>query len=174
MPTKNRNKTNFSRLTHTSPHLSAEVCALLVETAQKTASRLNDEQYFGTLYLECIYLYTHILSRLVFYEFGGTERDIFISQCFEHLSCQLEQQLAREQLLSELRDREQYYCRYPCLEEHSTDIGFIAYGFNSLLLTKNLPSLLVDRATLLINDGCLLWLRRLASRQLRIHISPRS
>lgn len=142
---------------------------MLVETADKTAHRLNDESHYFVLFLECIYLYMHILSRLVFYEFGGPQRDMFIRQCFERLAEKLATQVEEPQLLKDLQQREQYYCRYPCLEEHSTDIGFIAHGFNSLLQERQLPLPLVDRATLLINDGCILLLRRLASHHIRLH-----
>lgn len=165
-------KLNCARAT-LSPDLCTEVCSLLVDLAGKTATRLNNERYSSTLYKECIYLYMHILSRLIFHEFGIVQRDQFIRQCMDHLIQQLEGQFDTGQLVEEIQNREHYYCRYPCLEEHSTDIGFIAHGFNRLLLENNLPPQLVTRATLLINDGCLLWLRRLATHQLRLHVAPR-
>ncbi|MGE5381194.1 MAG: hypothetical protein ACM3NT_09055 [Methylocystaceae bacterium] len=170
MPNKmvklNRNRATLS------PNLCTEVCSLLVDLADKTATRLNNEIYYPTLYRECIYLYMHILSRLVFHEFGGLQRDQFIRQCMDQLIQLLEGQFDSDQLVEEIQYREHYYCRYPCLEEHSTDIGFIAHGFNRLLLDNNLPAQLVTRATMLINDGCLLWLRRLATHQLRLHTDP--
>lgn len=157
-----------------SPQLCIEVCSLLVDIANRTATRLNNELYYPTLYKECIYLYMHILSRLVFHEFGVSQRDQFIHQCLDHITNQLEEQFDAEQFIEEIQHRENYYCRYPCLEEHSTDIGFIAHGFNQLLSEKDLPAPLVTRATLLINDGCLLWLRRLATHHLLLHTSPQT
>lgn len=169
MPLKTASRLTLSNSILTSPQLSTEVCNLLLEIAQKTSLRLNDNHYGAALYLEFVYLYMHILSRLLFYEFGGPPRDVFIRQCFEQLTEHLSAQIDRHLLLSELQNREQFYCRFPCLEEHSTDIGFIAHGFKSLLLEKEFPLLLVERATLLINDGCILLLRRLASYHIRLH-----
>lgn len=169
MPFKTANRFSLSKSALTSPQLSTEICNLLLEMAQKTSLRLNDDHHRATLYLESVYLYMHILSRLLFYEFGGSQRDSFIRQCFEHLTELLSPEIDRQLLLAELQNREQFYCRFPCLEEHSTDIGFIAHGFRSLLQEKELPTPLVERATLLINDGCILLLRRLASYQIRLH-----